>query len=123
MSLSINPADRGGPAVHLSTAPAAVRVPEAASERPVQSPKPSAPAMDAERMRKELQEAVQRLNENMQKLGRNLSFTLDEKANRTVITVKNSQTGEVVRQIPDETVLKVAHSIEDFKGLLHHQST
>jgi uncharacterized FlaG/YvyC family protein len=34
------------------------------------------------------------------------------------VTVRNSQTGEVVRQIPNEVVIKVAQSIDDFKGLM-----
>jgi flagellar protein FlaG len=40
-----------------------------------------------------------------------------------VITVKNSSTGEVIRQIPDEALLRVAHNIDDIKGLLHNAST
>jgi len=39
-----------------------------------------------------------------------------------VITVRSKHTGEVVRQIPSETVLKVAHSIEDMKGLLLNET-
>jgi uncharacterized FlaG/YvyC family protein len=37
--------------------------------------------------------------------------------------VSNSITGEVVRQIPNEVVLRIAHSIEEFKGVLHDQAT
>jgi len=77
---------------------------------------------DPAEMRRNLQEAIQRLNEQMKQNSRNLNFSVDELANRTVITVKNTETGEVVRQIPNETVLKVAHNIEQIKGLLHNQS-
>ena len=35
--------------------------------------------------------------------------------------VYNPATGEVVRQIPNEVVIKVAHSIENIKGLLMDQ--
>ncbi len=76
----------------------------------------------AEEMRKNLQEAVNRLNEQMQSNGRDLSFNLDEKIDRTIITVKNLQTGEVVRQIPTEEVVRLAHSIEDMKGLLFNKT-
>jgi flagellar protein FlaG len=72
-------------------------------------------------MRKEIEEAVERLNEQMRHEGRALAFSVDQKSSQTVITVKNSQTGEVVRQIPDETLLKVAHSLEDLKGLLYDE--
>lgn len=76
----------------------------------------------AEEMRKNLEEAVSRLNEQMQRNGRDLSFSMDEKINRPVITVKNIETGEVVRQIPTEEVVRMAHSIEDMKGLLFNET-
>jgi flagellar protein FlaG len=75
----------------------------------------------AEEMRKNLQEAVSRLNEQLQSKGRDLSFSLDERIDRTIITVKNLQTGEVVRQIPTEEVVRMAHSIEDMKGVLFNK--
>ncbi len=75
-----------------------------------------------EELRKNLQEAVTRLNDQMQSKGRDLSFSLDERIDRTIITVKNLQTGEVVRQIPTEEVVRMAHSIEDMKGLLFNQT-
>jgi flagellar protein FlaG len=76
----------------------------------------------AEEMRKNLQEAVTRLNQQMQSKGRDLSFSMDERIDRTIITVKNLQTGEVVRQIPTEEVVRMAHSIEDMKGVLFNQT-
>jgi uncharacterized FlaG/YvyC family protein len=33
------------------------------------------------------------------------------------LTVKNKE-GEVVRQIPNEVALRVAHNLEDIKGLM-----
>lgn len=75
----------------------------------------------AEEVRQKLHEAVTRLNDQMKSKGRDLSFSLDERINRTVITVKNLQTGEVVRQIPTEEVMRVAHSIEDMKGVLFNK--
>ncbi len=74
-----------------------------------------------EEMRKNLQEAVSRLNEQLQSKGRDLSFSLDERIDRSIITVKNLQTGEVVRQIPTEEVVRMAHSIEDMKGVLFNK--
>ena len=74
-------------------------------------------------MRKQIEEALAELNQQMKVNGRNLAFSMDEKANRMVIRVTDSVTGEVVRQIPDETVLRIAHSIDDFKGVMLDQST
>jgi flagellar protein FlaG len=48
----------------------------------------------------------------------NLGFSHDESINGPVIVVTNSQTGEVVRKIPTEEVIRVAHSIDALKGVL-----
>jgi flagellar protein FlaG len=47
---------------------------------------------------------------------------MDEVADRMVITVRKTETGEVIRQIPDEALLRVAHNIEELKGLLHNKT-
>ena len=73
---------------------------------------------ESEDAKRNVEEVIQRLNDEMKKNGRNLNFSMDQTVNRVVITVKNSHTGEVVRQIPDEAVMRVAHSIHDLKGLL-----
>jgi flagellar protein FlaG len=68
-----------------------------------------------------LQEAIDRLNEQMKNNGRDLRFSMDNVVDRAIITVKNSETGKVVRVIPNEVVIKIAHNIENFKGLLHNE--
>jgi uncharacterized FlaG/YvyC family protein len=37
---------------------------------------------------------------------------------RPVVTVRNTTTGEVVRQIPTKVMVQLAHSIDDMKGVL-----
>lgn len=73
-------------------------------------------------MRENLREAIKRLNEMMRQNSRDLNFSMDETTDRVVITVKNANTGEVVRQIPDATLLRVAHNLENLKGVLHNQT-
>jgi flagellar protein FlaG len=77
---------------------------------------------DAEKAHKNLEAAIQNLNDMMRDSGRTLSFSMDVKLGQPIIFVKNLSTGEVVRQIPSDVVVRVAHGIEDFKGLLHNQS-
>jgi flagellar protein FlaG len=60
----------------------------------------------------DLQGIVRRLNEFMAERHRNLSFHIDEPSGRTVITVRDSTTHQVVRQIPNEEVLSFAHALE-----------
>jgi flagellar protein FlaG len=62
--------------------------------------------------------AVRRLNELMAERGRNLSFHVDEASGRTVITVLDAATAEIVRQIPSDEVLALSRALELEYGLL-----
>ena len=73
--------------------------------------------VDAEKMRQSLDQAIRQLNDSMRDGGRNLAFAMDEVLGRPVIVVKKQDTGEVIRQIPNEVVVKVAHSLDKLKGL------
>jgi flagellar protein FlaG len=50
-----------------------------------------------------------------------LGFSMNQAIDRPVITVKNLQSGEVVRTIPSEVVIKVAQNIDSLKGILFNQ--
>ena len=73
---------------------------------------------DLREIRRQMEEASEHLNRQMASSKRDLSFSVDDVANKIVLTVKNSQNGEVVRQIPSEAALKVAHNLASIKGLL-----
>lgn len=120
-------------AATLSNRPALASTQEAQQATSVANAKPAAASrpeiklalpeksdlqLDPKEMQRNLQEAIDRLNEQMKNNGRQLNFSVDKTINRTVVQVKNSETGEVIRQIPDETLLRVAHSIEQVKGML-----
>ncbi len=121
MSMTLSPTDRAPQAAAMPAVAAAAPAAPAAAVRAAPPAEPKIQAPDPEETRQALREAVERLNDQMKKQSRNLSFSVDERVDRTVITVKDTHTGDVVRQIPDETLLKLAHSIEDFKGLLHNE--
>ncbi len=84
-------------------------------------PKPEI-KFDADHARKNLEEAIQKLNDMLKDSGRTLSFSMDVKLGRPIVFVKNMANGDVVRQIPSEVVVRVAHGIEAFKGLLHNEA-
>jgi len=93
----------------------AIQIPETPK---VQAPKPVAIKFDASEIRQNLQEAVSLLNKQMASTKRGLGFEIDEAVGGPVVTVRSAETGDVIRQIPNETVVRVAHNIEKFKGLL-----
>jgi flagellar protein FlaG len=71
--------------------------------------------------RKNLQEAVSMLNEQVASHKNGLGFSINDSIDVPVVTVKNTVTGEVVRQIPNEVVIRVAQNIDIVqKGFLHN---
>ena len=61
---------------------------------------------------------VDRLNSSLEQLGRDLNFSVDQRLNKYVVVVQNKESGEIIRQIPDEEALRMAHRIEDLKGII-----
>jgi flagellar protein FlaG len=111
----------------LGTSPAPVSSASASpkvSEKPQVNLTPIPKAeikVDFERDSQELKAAIGKLNDMLTSNARNVSFAMDEKLGRPIVYVKNATTGEVVRQIPNEVVVRIAHSIADFKGMLHNE--
>ena len=105
------------PAPASSQAPgsSAIQLPDTPK---VQAPKPVAIKFDASEVRQNLQEAVSMLNQQMASSKRGLGFQIDEAVGGPVVTVRSADTGEVVRQIPNEVVVRISHNIEKMKGLL-----
>jgi flagellar protein FlaG len=100
-------------------APAQAQKPAAEVSRPVIVPieRPDI-KVDTEGDKKRLDKAIEQMNERMNDGGRGLAFRVDPAVSRPVVTVTNRETGEVIRQIPNEVVVKMAHSIDDNKGNL-----
>jgi len=68
--------------------------------------------------RRQLEQAVQELKRTADTSGRALGFRIDPAVSGSIVTVSNLETGQVIRQIPDEVVVRIAHSIDKMKGLL-----
>lgn len=47
----------------------------------------------------------------MQSMNRYLEFRVDEDSGRTVVTVKDKTTGETIRQIPSEEIMRLAQNL------------
>lgn len=73
---------------------------------------------DGSKQAKKVEQAVNQVNEYVQKLSRDLHFTVDEDSGRTVIKVLDSETKEVIRQIPPEELLRIATYMTEGGGLL-----
>jgi flagellar protein FlaG len=70
---------------------------------------------------REVLEAVQNLNDFVQKTRRELNFSVDELTGRAVVKVIDHETKKVIRQIPAEEVMQMARRVaeqSDEKGNL-----
>ncbi len=69
-----------------------------------------------------IEEAVEVLNEALSRKLTSASIRRDEELNRYLVTIKDKNSGEVVREIPDEALLKFARNLEELKGILFDQT-
>jgi len=70
-----------------------------------------------EQKEKQLEGAVTKLNDYIQDVQRDLEFQTDDSSGKTVITVVDRQTSEVVRQIPDDVALRLAQDLQQDEPL------
>lgn len=65
----------------------------------------------------QVENAVTKLNDYVQTVQRNIQFNLDDTSGKTIITVLDKQTSEVVRQIPDDVAIKLAQDLQQSEPL------
>ena len=90
---------------------------EAVPAKAVEEPAPEESTVEPEQKAvepdpQELQSAVSKLNDYVQNVQRTLSFSVVEATGTTVVQVYDSETEELIRQIPGEETIKLAASIE-----------
>jgi len=77
---------------------------------------------DLQKLSKQIDDVVKELSQYLESNSRNLAVHVDRALPLPVVVVKDRFSGEVIRQIPNEVVVKMAHSIDAFKGWLHDQA-
>ncbi len=73
---------------------------------------------DASPVPDKLEAAVSKVSDHVQNIQRTLSFSVEEETGMTVVKVFDSETEELIRQIPAEEIVKLAASIEEFAATL-----
>jgi flagellar protein FlaG len=71
-------------------------------------------------LRPTVEAATRRIQDFLQRLGRRfeLDHSFDKDANKQVITVRDSESGDVIRQIPPEETLRIARSVGYYQSAL-----
>lgn len=83
--------------------------------------KPSGVNEAAQPTREVVEKAAQEIQQFVQKMGRNLNFSIDETTGYHVVRVVNPDTGELIRQLPSEELLKIARDFERLNNVLVSQ--
>lgn len=86
-------------------------------EMPVKAVKPTTEVTT----RETLKQATEMINKVIQSLSRNIEFTVDEETKENVVKVMDTETGELIRQMPSEETLAIAKALDKFQGLIIQQ--
>jgi flagellar protein FlaG len=65
----------------------------------------------------QLKTAVDGINQAMRQSNKNLEFSFDSGTNKVIIKMVDTESGELIRQIPSESALAIARSIDQFQQL------
>lgn len=76
----------------------------AAVERLTQQPAP-------QDMNAAVKAAAAQIDSYLKSVGRELEYRVDDETGQTVVTVRDKSSGEVIRQIPNEEVLRLARRL------------
>ncbi len=107
----------GAPNVVVARSNVEVQQPGVSLELPQVAAKPAAEPSAAQ-----LQNAVDNINKALKQENRNLEFSVDEITKKTVFQLKDTETGDVIRQYPTEEMLAISRSIDQIQqGLLLKQ--
>ncbi len=119
MAMQAVPAQAGGvrapgAAIAASAVPASEGVATVGKPAAAESP-PTRELRPEERLK-----IAERLQDLARASRRQLEFRVDQDSNRVVISVRDERTGELIRQIPDATALRISQRLESQAEALRH---
>ncbi|HDS1724760.1 flagellar protein FlaG [Pseudomonas putida] len=65
-----------------------------------------------------VKEAVAEIEKFLKASQRNLEFSMDEESGQIVVKVIATDSGKLIRQLPSEEALRIAHSLSDINSVL-----
>lgn len=72
----------------------------------------------AERSKEELEQIVEKMQETVNVMQRNLNFSIHDTTGTTIVKVMDAGSGEVIRQMPTEDALVLAERLDEMRSLL-----
>ncbi|KRC77833.1 flagellar protein FlaG [compost metagenome] len=100
--------------VPVAPDPAATSTPAAASTKSGTSDSATSDQSNAQKL--PLEKALDEINDQMKAWSTQLQFEIDPNVHQVVVSVVDAESGDVIRTIPSETVLKIAKMIVNMQG-------
>lgn len=80
------------------------------------------PVAEQQLSSEQLKSAVDNINKSLKQANKNLEFSVDESTKKQMFKLKDSETGDVIRQYPTEEMLAISRAIDQVQqGLLLKQ--
>jgi flagellar protein FlaG len=94
-----------------AVATAAAAAATAASDASAQVARQQAAAPPVEP--RKIESVTRQIDSYLRSMNKSLQFSVDKVTGETVVSIRDDETGEVIRQVPGEDALRIAQSIED----------
>ncbi len=112
---TVTPAAAGSNAAPAAPLPGAADSPRSVSAPPLAQaaePKQAPPGAEA------ALQAVRRINEFLKSSSANVEFVVDGQSRQVVVRIVDSETKQLIRQMPSEEMLAISHALDRVTGLL-----
>ena len=66
---------------------------------------------DLARLAFDTRQAAESIDRYLREAGRQFAFSVDQVTGRTIVSIRDPATGELIRQMPSEEALRIAHNL------------
>jgi len=70
------------------------------------------------RSTEEIKKDLDAVNDQLKAMNRSIQFSIDNTTNEVIVKIVDQNTGEVIRQIPPENMVKIRDSLANMTGLI-----
>jgi flagellar protein FlaG len=69
------------------------------------------------RSAEEIHKDLEMINEQLKSANSSIQFSVDDKSNEVIVRIVDRDSGEVIRQIPPESIVRLRERMKDMSGL------
>lgn len=91
---------------------------QASISRDREVPQPRKTFKNETRSAEELKKDLEAINNQLKSMNRSIQFSIDESTHDIVVQVVDKENGEVIRELPPESVIRLREHMAEISGLL-----